>query len=103
MTPTWKRGSTVQILLDQFTVSEWSAIYPWTAATSEARYPGGSQPLTVTVNEDARTILLSSDTTGWPLRLMKADLLIEREGRDDYVPSVNFFEFQIIQPATEAN
>lgn len=103
MTPTWKRGSTVQILLDQFTVSEWSAIYPWTTATSEARYPGGSQPLTVTVNETARTILLSADTTGWPLRLMKADLLIERDGRDDYVPSVNFFEFQIIQPATEAN
>ena len=103
MTPTWKRGSTVQILLDQFSASEWSAIYPWTAATSEARYPGGAQALTVTANPTARTILLSADTAGWPLRLMKADLLIERDGRSDYLPAANFFEFQITQPATEAN
>lgn len=45
MTPTWKRGATVRILLDQFTAEEWAAIYHWTAATSEARYPGGSQAL----------------------------------------------------------
>lgn len=103
MTPTWKRGATVQILLDQFTDEEWAAVYPWTSATSEARYPGGTQALAVTVNEAARTILLSADTEGWPLRLMKADLLIERAGRDEYVPAANFFEFQIVQPATEAN
>ena len=70
MTPTWKRGSTVQILLDQFTDEEWAAVYPWTTATSEARYPGGTQSLAVTVNETARTILLSADTAGWPMRLM---------------------------------
>lgn len=103
MTPTWKRGSTVQILLDQFTDEEWAAVYPWTSATSEARYPGGTQTLAVTVNEAARTIMLSADTAGWPLRLMKADLLISREGRDAYLPAANFFEFQIVQPATEAN
>ena len=103
MTPTWKRGSTVQILLDQFTDEEWAAVYPWTSATSEARYPGGTQALTVTVNDTARTILLSADTADWPLRLMKADLLIERAGASTYVPAANFFEFQITQPATEAN
>ena len=103
MTPTWKRGSTVQILLDQFTDEEWAAVYPWTAARSEARYPGGTQSLAVTVDEEARTILLSAGTEGWPVRLMKADLLIERDGRSDYLPSANFFEFQITQPATEAN
>ena len=103
MTPTWKRGSTVQILLDQFTDDEWAAVYPWTAARSEARYPGGTQTLSVSVNPTARTILLSADTASWPLRLMKADLLIERDGRDEYVPAANFFEFQITQPATEAN
>lgn len=102
MTPTWKRGSTVQILLDQFTDEEWAAVYPWTAASSEARYPGGSRALAVTVDEEAQTILLSADTADWPARLMKADLLIERAGRDEYVPAANLFEFQIIQPATEA-
>lgn len=103
MTPTWKRGSTVRILLDQFTDEEWAAIYPWTAATSEARYPGGTQSLAVTVDETARTIMLSADTAEWPLRLMKADLLIERAGASTYVPAANFFEFQITQPATEAS
>ncbi|MEQ3644767.1 MAG: hypothetical protein ABNH17_05585 [Paracoccus sp. (in: a-proteobacteria)] len=103
MTPTWKRGSTVQILLDQFTDEEWAAIYPWTASNSEARYPGGTQSLAVMVDEEARTILLSADTAGWPVRLMKADLLIERAGASTYVPAANFFEFQITQPATEAN
>lgn len=103
MTPTWKRGSTVQILLDQFTDEEWAAVYPWTAARSEARYPGGAQALAVTANPTARTILLSADTADWPLRLMKADLLIERDGRDEYVPAANFFEFQITKPATEAS
>lgn len=101
MTPTWKRGSTVQILLDQFTDEEWAAVYPWTAARSEARYPGGSQALTVTVDDEAQTILLSADTADWPLRLMKADLLIERAGVSSYVPAVNSFEFQITQPQTE--
>ena len=103
MTPTWKRGSTVQILLDHFTDAEWAAIYPWTSATSEARYTGGSQALTVTADPEAQTILLSADTANWPLRLMKADLLIEQEGRSNYVPAANFFEFQIIQPATESS
>ena len=103
MTPTWKRGSTVQILLDQFTDEEWAAVYPWTSASSEARYPGGTQTLTVSADPEAKTILLSAETDGWPLRLMKADLLIERAGASTYVPAANFFEFQITQPATEAN
>lgn len=102
MTPTWKRGSTVQILLDQFTDDEWAAIYPWDAARCEAYYPGWTSALDVEVDPAARTIMLSAVTTDWPIRLLKADLLITRDGRDDYVPSAGFFQFMIIQPATEA-
>ena len=101
MTPTWKRGSTVQILLDQFTDEEWAAIHPWTAARCEARCASTSLSMTVTADPTAKTIILYANTADWPARLMKADLLIERDGRIDYLPAANFFEFQIIHPGTE--
>lgn len=101
MTPIWKRGAVVQILLDQFTDEEWSAIHPWTSARCEARQMDVARPLSVTVNPDVRTILLAGDSADWPEGLVDIDLLIARDGHGFFLPPASYFRVNILPPATE--
>lgn len=101
MIPIWKRGAVVQILLDQFTDEEWSAIHPWASARSEARQMDIARTLVVTVDPAARTILLSGDSADWPEGLVDIDLLFTRDGHGFYLPPASYFRVNILPPATE--
>ena len=100
MTPTWKRGSTVQILLDQFNDDEWDAIHPWDSIRAEARQGSVVYPMTVTFDADARNILLSADTSTWALRLARMDVRIERGGVTVYLPGASTLQAEITLPVT---
>lgn len=100
MTPTFKRGATARILLDQFTDEEWAAIHPWDAIKAEAQQGAVVHPMTVTFDADARTILLSADTSAWSLRLARIDVRIERGGVTVYLPGASTLQAEIISPVT---
>lgn len=100
MTPTWKRGATARILLDQFTDEEWAAIHPWDEIKAEAQQGAVVHPMTVTFDPEARTILLSAETSSWLLRLARIDVRIERGGVTVYLPGASTLLIEITSPVT---
>lgn len=100
MTPAFKRGATARILLDQFTDEEWAAIHPWDSIKAEAQQGSVVHPMTVTADPEARTILLSADTSGWLLRLARVDVRIVRGGVTVYLPSASTLLIEITSPVT---
>ncbi|WP_373945111.1 hypothetical protein [Paracoccus marcusii] len=103
MTPSFKRGATARILLDQFTDEEWSAIHPWGAIKADAQQGSIIHPMTITADPDARTILLSADTATWSLRLARVDVRIERGGVTVYLPGASTLQVEIVAPITMEN
>lgn len=100
MTPSFKRGATARILLDQFTDEEWSAIHPWSEIEADAQQGSVIHPMTVTTDPDARRILLSANTVGWLLRLARIDVRIERGGVTIYLPGASTLQIEIVAPVT---
>lgn len=100
MTPSFKRGATARILLDQFTDEEWAAIHPWDAIKAEAQQGAVVHPMAVTSDPEARTILLSADTSSWLLRLARIDVRIVRGSAAIYLPSATSLLIEITSPVT---
>lgn len=99
--PTYKRGSTLQILLE-FTDDEWDAIYPNEEFLAECEITGGVEyQLTPTFDTVNKTILLRSPTEGWQRGKYKCDIKIVKNGITSYIPADSYIEFDIIVPVTE--
>lgn len=100
MTPAFKRGATARILLDQFTDEEWGAIHPCDEIKAEAQQGAVVHPMTVTFDPEARTILLSANTSTWSLRLARIDARLVRNGVTVYLPSASSLLIEITSPVT---
>lgn len=102
----YKRGSTIRILLDEFTEAEWEAVYPFDEAKAEANLDKDPDLLEyafeVITDEAAKSIILKSVSADlWPEGDYRLDVRFTREGEHIFVPATEYVKFKIIRPVTD--
>ena len=98
--PAYKKGATLGIEIE-FTEEEWAEIYPWDEILSECENATTEYPLTITTDEQARTILLSSSTDNFLKGFYKADIRIVKNGTVMFIPKEGYINFTITTPISE--
>ena len=98
--PAYKKGATLGIEIE-FTEEEWAEIYPWDEILSECENATTEYPLTITTDEQTRTILLSSPTDNFLKGFYKADIRIVKNGTVMFIPKEGYINFTITAPVSE--
>lgn len=97
-----KQSATLLMALE-FTEEEWSVLFPNGTEVLACQAKMGSVriPLTLNRHNDLRTLIIRSDTIGWPLGQVKIDVRVTRDGFSYYVPQLSNFNFTIIEGVTQ--
>lgn len=97
-----KIGATFRLMLEDFTPEEWSDIYPFTSITAQIGQGAVKYPTVVTVDPDARQILITAETGTMRLGPAELDVRILKEGQTILIPADGVIKISLVKTITGA-
>lgn len=95
-----KHGATFRLLLSDFTIDEWSDLYPFDEIEADIGQGSARFDTTVTVDPDAREILIEAETSAMKIGPAELDIRIVKSGQTILLPADGVIKFSIVKTIT---
>lgn len=100
MTQKHKLGATFRLLLSDFTEDEWNDLYPFAEIEADIGQGSARFDTTVTVDPDAREILVEAETVGMKIGPAELDIRILKDGQTILLPTDGIIKFSLVKTIT---